>query len=182
MFHDFLKNIFTANPEFAELSNSKQYKYSKDLIRTKHQLGINQVQMALLLSISYNEYLELEFPSIDVPLVKYEEAFTRLGQINDADISAVLDSPLDIMNSFGNFRFTNEINENSQVTAPTLLRSSQDFDFTDVLDAGIVKFVSERVNDHVSGEKEYPLEMDFPIEEVCIQNDVSINNSIQFAA
>lgn len=129
MFEDLLKNIFEANPQLAKIMNSKQHKYSKDVIRTKHELGLNQSQMATMLNLSFNEYLELEFSSLDIPVSKYEEAFVRLSKINDSDIQAALNAPIDIIDSFGDFKFSDELNEDTQITLSSPLDTSNEFVF-----------------------------------------------------
>ena len=67
---------------------SAQYRCSKVLIRTKHELSLNQCQMAQLLELPYSEYLELEFSSLVIPVSAYEAAFVRLSKITDTDILA----------------------------------------------------------------------------------------------
>lgn len=135
MFEYLLQNIFEANPQLVKIMNSKQHKYSKDLIRTKHELGLNQIQMATILSLSYNEYLELEFSSTDIPVNKYEDAFVKLSKINDNDIQAALNAPIDIIDSFGDFKFFDELNEDTQITLSSPLDTSNEFVFPSSSDA-----------------------------------------------
>lgn len=68
--------------------NSKQYRHSKNLIRTKHELGLNQTQMARLLVMSNADYLDLEFASVQTLLSTYEAAFVRFSLMTEADIFA----------------------------------------------------------------------------------------------
>lgn len=83
-----LKKLLESNPAFAKTMKSKQYRHSKALIRMKHELGLNQYQMAQLLELPYSEYLELEFSSLVIPVSAYEAAFARLSKITDTDILA----------------------------------------------------------------------------------------------
>lgn len=81
-----MKRLFELNPAFAKTMKSKQYRHSKALIRTKHELGLNQGQMAQLLALPYADYLEMEFSSLKLPVCAYDAVFARLSKITDADI------------------------------------------------------------------------------------------------
>lgn len=83
-----LKKLLESNPAFAKTMQSAQYRCSKVLIRTKHELSLNQYQMAQLLELPYSEYLELEFSSLVIPVSAYEAVFARLSKITDAEILA----------------------------------------------------------------------------------------------
>lgn len=88
MHYGILKKLLESNPEFTTIMNSKQYRHSKTLIRTKHELGLNQTQMARLLVMSSADYLDLEFASLQTSPSTYEAVFVRLSQMTEADILA----------------------------------------------------------------------------------------------
>lgn len=83
-----MKRLFELNPSFAKTMKSKQYRYAKILIRTKHELGLNQRQMAQLLTLPYADYLALEFCSLTIAVNAYESAFVRLSQVTEDDIQS----------------------------------------------------------------------------------------------
>ena len=86
------KDLETIDPRIAALLNTKQYGYSKELIRVKHELGLNQFQMSKLLGLEYNNYLIFEFPYIDKPtLSQYEELFKNISKLTISDIELIKD-------------------------------------------------------------------------------------------
>lgn len=83
-----LKKLFESNPAFAKTMKSKQYRHSKALIRMKHELGLNQYQMAQLLALTYADYVEMEFCSLDIAVSTYESVFARLSEVTEDDIQS----------------------------------------------------------------------------------------------
>ena len=88
MHEEILRQLFELNPAFAKTMKSKQYRYSKILIRMKHELGVNQRQMAQLLNLPYADYLALEFGSLTIAVNAYESVFVRLSQVTEDDIQS----------------------------------------------------------------------------------------------
>lgn len=88
MHEEILNRLLESNPAFARTMKSKQYRYAKVLIRTKHELGLNQRQMAQLLTLPYADYLALEFSSLAMPVSSYDAAFVRLSQVTEDDIQS----------------------------------------------------------------------------------------------
>lgn len=82
-------DVVAGSKELTEWTNSKQYKYSRQLIRARHELGLNQQNMANLLGVNYFEYLEIEFSTPDVPVATYLELITKLMNVTQADLDSV---------------------------------------------------------------------------------------------
>ena len=82
-------DVIAGSKELTEWVNSKQYQYSRQLIRARHELGLNQQNMANLLGVNYFEYLEIEFSTPDVPVVTYLELITKLMNVTQADLDSV---------------------------------------------------------------------------------------------
>ena len=82
-------DVIAGSKELTEWTNSKQYQYSRQLIRSRHELGLNQQNMANLLGVNYFEYLEIEFSTPDVPVATYLELITKLMNVTQADLDSV---------------------------------------------------------------------------------------------
>lgn len=87
-------DVVAGSKELTEWTHSKQYKYSRQLIRSRHELGLNQQNMAKLLDINYFEYLELEFSTPDIPVNRYLEVITRLMRVTSVELEIVLKEEL----------------------------------------------------------------------------------------
>ena len=83
-------DFFSLYDRVNEFLASEQRKYAKNLIRTKHELGLNQKQMAILSGKPYEDYLELEFSPLGLGIGGYELAFARLSKVTDADIQQAI--------------------------------------------------------------------------------------------
>ena len=83
-------DVIAGSQELTEWTNSKQYQYSRQLIRARHELGLNQQNMAKLLDINYFEYLELEFSTPDIPVNRYLEVITRFMNVTSVELEDVL--------------------------------------------------------------------------------------------
>ena len=82
-------DVIAGSKELTEWVNSKQYQYSRQLSRARHELELNQQNMANLLGVNYFEYLEIEFSTPDVPVATYLELITKLMNVTQADLDSV---------------------------------------------------------------------------------------------
>lgn len=74
-------DVIAGSKELTEWTNSKQYQYSRQLIKSRHELGLNQKNMANLLGVDYFEYLEIEFSTPDIPVQRYLDVLTKLWTV-----------------------------------------------------------------------------------------------------
>lgn len=76
---DIRKIIANSNPEIKEWTQSKQYKYSRELMALRYQESMSCQEMSDYLNISFEKYVELEYGSLYVDLDKYKHVFDKIN-------------------------------------------------------------------------------------------------------
>ncbi|HEM5150977.1 TPA: hypothetical protein U1340_001934 [Streptococcus suis] len=64
-------------PELKKIISTKQFELSEELMDLRFELSFSEEQMADLIGISFQEYLQMEFGIEDIPINKYNMALAR---------------------------------------------------------------------------------------------------------
>lgn len=83
--HDLISGLY---PDLGEKYNSSQYKLSEKIIGKKLELKLTQLQMAYLMNITFDKYLEMEKGSTDIPVSDYELALKLLSDTSTEELNA----------------------------------------------------------------------------------------------
>ena len=70
--------IFEIHPDLKEKYESEQYRLSNEIIKKKLQKNISQIEMANLMGLTLNDYLEMESGSLSFSPEYYQLVLDRL--------------------------------------------------------------------------------------------------------
>ena len=82
MLSNYLKELTKDHEDLSSKIDSRQFKYSRTLIQKKHNLKLSQEEMAEILQLSLDDYIDMEFGERTVSLDEYLRAFRKLESID----------------------------------------------------------------------------------------------------
>ena len=65
-------------PELRRIISTEQFKLSEELMDLRFELSFSEQNMAQIIDISLQEYLQMEFAMEDIPIEKYRTALEKV--------------------------------------------------------------------------------------------------------
>ena len=78
------------SPELKRIISTEQFKLSEELMDLRFELSFSEQEMAQIIDISLQEYLQMEFAMEDIPIENYR---TALEKVREYTICLLYTSP-----------------------------------------------------------------------------------------
>ena len=69
-----LYDIFTENEQINSILQSEQFQYSEKIMEMRIKLDLSVKEIAKIIGVTEEKYLDLEYSSLDIPVEEYKNA------------------------------------------------------------------------------------------------------------
>lgn len=107
-----LYDSFQSNPEINEKLESKQFKYSEQIMDMRIKLELTPNKIAKYLNITPEQYIDYEYCELNIPIKKYKEMLTNMSLFLFTNDISKLVKLKDLLNKH-NFTFTQIIDQHT---------------------------------------------------------------------
>lgn len=73
-----LYDIFTENEQINSILQSEQFQYSEKIMEMRIKLDLSVKEIAKIIGVTEEKYLDLEYSSLDIPVEEYKNALENL--------------------------------------------------------------------------------------------------------
>lgn len=73
-----LYDIFTENEQINSILQSEQFQYSEKIMEMRIKLNLSVKEIAKIIGVTEEKYLDLEYSSLDIPVEEYKNALEKL--------------------------------------------------------------------------------------------------------
>ena len=78
-----LYDSFRNNEKINKILNSEQFQYSEKIMEIRINLNLNIYQIAKLLNVTVDYYLDIEYCSLEISVEEYKNILTRLEKLQN---------------------------------------------------------------------------------------------------
>ena len=80
-----LYDSFRNNEKINKILNSEQFQYSEKIMEIRINLNLNIYQIAKLLDVTTDYYLDIEYCSLEIPVEEYKDILARLEKLQNKE-------------------------------------------------------------------------------------------------
>lgn len=80
-----LYDSFRNNEKINKILNSEQFQYSEKIMEIRINLNLNIYQIAKLLDVTTDYYLDIQYCSLEIPVEEYKDILARLEKLQNKE-------------------------------------------------------------------------------------------------